>query len=118
MTMVIRPFYVTREIEIRHGVGIEKPVDPGKTHTLTKTALTKEVSIINSYITAVLWKLGLLNNPKFHLSGTHGKNHWHKFTVSTKDRILQYYPENMPNRETKIKEVYDEYNQSKKITKR
>lgn len=111
-----KAFYVTREIEIRHGVEVEKPVDPGKTHTLTKTALTKEVSISNSYINAVLWKHGLLDNSRYHLSGTHGKNHWHKFTVSAKDKILSEYPKNMPRREEKIKEAFDEYNQSKKIT--
>ncbi len=111
-----KAFYVTREIEIRHGVEVEKPVDPGKTHTLTKTALTKEVSISNSYINAVLWKLGLLDNSRYHLSGTHGMNHWHKFTVSAKDKILTEYPKNMPRREERIKEAFDEYNQCKKIT--
>jgi len=111
-----KAFYVTREIEIRHGVEVEKPVDPGKTHTLTKTALTKEVSISNSYINAVLWKLGLLDNSRYHLSGTHGMNHWHKFTVSAKDKILSEYPKNMPRRDEKIKEAFDEYNQGKKIT--
>lgn len=111
-----KAFYVTREIEIRHGVEVEKPVDPGKTHTLTKSALTKDVLISSPYIDAVLWKLGLLDNSKFHLSGTHGKNRWHKFTVSAKDKVLSEYPKDMPDRERKIKETYDEYNQSKKTS--
>lgn len=111
-----KAFYVTREIEIRHGVEIEKPVDPGKTYTLTKSALTNEVSISTNYINAVLWKLGLLDNQKFHVSGKHGKSHWHKFTISTKDKILVEYPKNMPNRGEKIKKAYEEYNQSRKLT--
>ena len=39
-----------------------------------------------------------------------------KFKVSAKDKILSEYPKNMPRREEKIKEAFDEYNQSKKIT--
>lgn len=110
-----KAFYVTREIEVRHGVEIEKPVDPGTTHTLTKTSLTKEVSI-KAYIEAVLWKLGLLDNPKYHLSGNHGKNRWHKFTEATKGIILDKYPKDLANRADVIRKINDEYNNSKKTT--
>lgn len=108
-----KAYYVTREIEVSHGVEIEKPIDPGKTHTLTQTELKKEVSI-SAYIDAVLWKLGLLDNPKFHLSGHHGKNRWHKFRSSTVDKILSAYPKEMQGRTDAIKEASIEYNSSKK----
>lgn len=107
-----KAYYVTREIEIKHGVAIEKPVDPGQTHTLTKTALMKETALNINHIDAVLWKLGLLNNPAFHLSGNHGKNKWHKFTEGAKEKILTAYPKDMEGRKAKVKEIVDEYNES------
>lgn len=102
-----KAFYVTREIEVRHGVEIEKPVDPGKTHKLTKTALLKEVVISSQHLDAVLSKLGLLDNPKYHLSGNHGKNKWHKFTEATKDKILIEYPLDSSDRNGQIKNLFE-----------
>jgi hypothetical protein len=105
-----KAFYVIKEVELRHGIEIEKPVDPGKTHTLTKTALMKIVDIGITYIDAVLWKLDMLDNPKYHLSGMHGKNKWHKFTESTIEKTLEQYPVKMEDRKKLIKQAFDEYN--------
>lgn len=104
-----RAFYVTREIEIRQGVEIEKPVDPGKTHKLTKTELSKNVKISNQYLDAILWKSGLLDDPKYHLSGNHGKSIWHKFTESTVKKILILYPLELADRNHQLKAVLNEY---------
>lgn len=109
-----KAYYVTREIEIKHGVEIETPVDPGITHTLTKTALKTAISLPVNHVDAVLWKLGLLNNPKYHLSGTHGKNKWHKYTEATKDKILSEFPTDMLSRTGKIRALVDEYQSSQR----
>lgn len=109
-----KAYFVTREIEIKHGVEIEKPVDPGKTHTLTKTALTNSVGINGLRIDAILWKLGLLEDPQYHLSGNHGQNIWHKFTESTKDKILDFLPlnEEEKKRNERVKKINEEYKQT------
>ncbi len=111
---VDKAYYVTRQIEIKQGVEIEKPVDPSRTHTLTKTALTKEVKINNNYINAVLWKLGILDNETYHMPIQHGKSILHKFTVSAKERILINYPLDMSGRKEKITSVCEEYNGSQR----
>lgn len=107
-----KAYYVTRQIEIKHGVEIEKPVDPSKTHTLTKTELGKLVKLNSLYINAILWKLGLLDNETYHVPITHGKNMLHKFTNSTIERILAEYPLEMARRNELIKIVYAEYQKS------
>lgn len=112
-----KALFVTREIEVKHGVEVEKPVDPGRTHTLTKTDLTKGSGISNTYIDAVLWKLNLLNNSDYHLSGRHGKNRWHKFTQRALDRILGEFPLDMKERSNVLREIRNEYNCSLKSGK-
>lgn len=107
-----KAYYVTREIEIKHGVEIEKPVNPSKTHTLTKTALTKEVRINNCYINSILWKLGLLDNETYHIPIPHGKTILHKYTLSAKNKILAGFPFDLADRKAKIMEIHTEYNQS------
>lgn len=111
-----KAYYVTREIEVKHGVEISNPVptDPGLTHTLTQTALRQAISLSGNHLDAVLWKLGLLNNPKYHLSGQHGKNKWHKFTEATKDKVLEAYPLDLTGRLNKVKDVVNEYLQSQR----
>lgn len=103
-----KAYFVTKEVLLNKGVEIEKPVDPGKTHVMTQKDLCNAVNITN-YISAVLRKLGLLNNPMYHLSGKHGKNTWHKFTLESKEIILQNYPLDMDKRSEVIKQIDAEY---------
>ncbi|MDA8575661.1 ATP-binding protein [Candidatus Marinamargulisbacteria bacterium] len=101
-----KAYYVTKEIEVHRGVEIEKPVDPGKTHPLTKIALSKQVDITQTYLDTVLESLRLLNNEKYHLSSKHGKNNQHNFTQETIKIILSHYPLDDSNRKNKIGELY------------
>jgi len=101
-----KAYYVTKEIEVLKGVEIEKPVDPGKTHPLTKTALSNEVSINSAYLDTVLESLNLLNNKKYHLSGKHGKSNRHNFTQETIDIILSKYPLDDSDRNNKILKLH------------
>ncbi len=100
-----KAFFVTKEIEIRQGVEIEKAVDPGKTHTLTKTELTSKVNIDANKIGAILSKLEITGNSNYHLSGRHGKNLWHKFTETAAEKILANYPLDMVDRKEVIKKA-------------
>jgi len=101
-----KAYYVTKEIEVRRGVEIEKPVDPGKTHPLTKTALSKKVDINLAYLDTVLESLKLLNNKQYHLSGKHGNSPRHNFTQETIDIILSKYPLDDSNRKNKILKLH------------
>lgn len=103
-----KAYYVTKEVLLSKGVEIEKPVDPGKTHVMTKKDLCNAVEVKN-YIFAVLWKLNLLNNQDYHFSGKHGKNTLHKFTLATRDIILKNYPLDMDKRAEVIKQIDAEY---------
>ena len=67
-----KAYYVVRKVEIKHGVEIAKPTDFAKTHQLTKTALCKIVKISGANFEAVIWKLGIKDNPKHHISSSHG----------------------------------------------
>lgn len=104
-------YYVVRNVEIKHGVEIIKPTDFAQTHPLTKTALMKEVKISGIDFDGVTWKLGIKDNPVFHIASNHGKNRIHKFTVGAKDKILSAYPLSLPKGERKygINKVSDEY---------
>lgn len=104
-------YYVVRQVEIKHGVEIEKPTDYNKTHPLTKTTLTKDVKISSNYIDAVNWKIGILDNPEFHVSFPHGKNKIHKFTIEAKTKILNAYPLEVSETERQkgLKQVRTEY---------
>ena len=103
-----KAYYVTKEVVLSKGVEIEKPVDPAKTHVMTKKDLCNAVEIKN-YIFAVLWKLNLLNNPDNHFTGKHGKNTLHKFTLETKEIILKHYPFDMDKRTEVIKQIDVEF---------
>ena len=96
-------YYVVRNVEIKHGIEIPKPTDFAKTHPLTKTALMKEVKINGVDFDSITWKLGIKDNPVFHISSNHGKNKLHKFTNKAKDKILNAYPLNMDKEERKAK---------------
>jgi len=104
-----KAYYVVRKVEIKHGVEIQKPVDFAKTHPLTKTELSKRVKINNLNFDAVIWKLGIKDNPTFHISSHHGLNKIHKFTEASATQILKNYPLDMPNRKDVFKQIYDEY---------
>lgn len=103
-----KAYFVTKEVVLSKGVEIEKPVDPGKTHVMTKKDLCNAVGVKN-YIFAVLWKLNLLDNQDYHYSGKHGKNTLHKFTLETKEIILKNYPLDMDMRSEVIKQIDAEY---------
>lgn len=111
-----KAYYVTKEVVLSKGVEIEKPVDPGKTHVMTKKDLCNAVGIQN-YIFAILWKLDLLGNEKFHYSGKHGKNTLHKFTLETKEIILKNYPLDMTKRTEIIKQIDVEYRATSLVKK-
>ena len=104
-----KAYYVTREIEIKHGVEVEVNVDPSKTHKITKTALSEAVKINNTYINAILWKLGMLNNDKYHISMPHGKSTLHKFTDQAIEKIIENYPLDSDNRKKDVTSTYYEY---------
>ena len=78
-----KAYYVVRKVEIKHGVEIQKPVDFANTHPLTKSDLMKRVRINSMDFDAVLWKLGIKDNPTYHISSHHGKNNIHKFTEAS-----------------------------------
>jgi hypothetical protein len=107
-----KAYYVVRKVEIKHGVKIPTPTDFAKTHPLTKTALSKEVKITGMDFDAVIWKLGIKDNPKYHISSYHGKNRIHKFTNQSKDLILEEYPLNLERRRDVIKAVTEEYKEA------
>ena len=104
-----KAYYVVRNVEIKQGVEVPKPTDFSKTHPLTKTALSKEVKINGGDFDAVIWKLGIKDNPKHHISTSHGKNKLHKFTNESKDLILHSYPLDMDDRRATVKAVAEEY---------
>ncbi len=104
-----KAYYVVRKVEIKHGVEIPRPTDFAKTHPLTKTALSKGVNIKGMDFDAVIWRLGIKDNSKYHISSYHGKNRIHKFTSESRDIILDAYPLELENRSNVIKEVTEEY---------
>lgn len=105
-----KAFYVVRKVEIKQGIEVEKPTDYAKSHPLTKADLTKSVKLYGADFDAVIWKLGIKDNPKYHFSSTHGKNKIHKFTKSCKKMILDIYPLTMPMRKETVKALLEEYN--------
>ncbi|EGR0468986.1 ATP-binding protein [Vibrio cholerae] len=104
-----KAYYVVRKVEIKHGVEIQKPVDFAKTHPLTKTDLKNKVKINGVIFDAVIWKLGIKDNPIYHISSNHGKNPIHKFTEASVQFILKHYPKDLKNRKEVLKKVYEEY---------
>lgn len=112
-----KAFFVTKEIEIRHGVEVEKaiPTDPSKTHPLTKTELGDLVQIKSPYLDPILIKIGLLDSLEHHYPQQHGKTILHKFSDGAAEKILAAYPLNMKKRKEEIKVVYQKHaNQKKK----
>jgi len=104
-----KAYYVVRKVEIKHGVEIAKPTDFAKTHQLTKTALCKVVKISGANFEAVIWKLGIKDNPKHHISSSHWGNILHKFKEECESIILSYYPLDMDKRFEVMKKVAEEY---------
>ena len=102
-------YYVVRKVEIKHGVEIAKPTDFAITHQLTKSALCNVVKISTNHIEAVIWKLGIKDNPRYHISSSHGKNKIHKFKKECEDTILDAYTLDMEKRLEAIKKVAEEY---------
>lgn len=104
-----KAYYVVRKVEIKHGVEIAKPTDFAITHQLTKSALCNVVEISANHIEAIIWKLGIKDNPRYHISSSHGKNKIHKFKKECEDTILDAYPLDMGKRPEAIKKVAEEY---------
>ena len=69
----------------------------------------KAVKINGTPFDAVTWKLGIKDNPAYHIPSSHGKNKIHKFTNSAKDKILSEFPLDMDGRKARIDEVLAEY---------
>lgn len=109
-----KAFYVVKQVEIKHGVEVPTPTDWSKAYPLTKTALTKEVRMNSTEITAALWKSGILNNPEYHMSSEHGGNMLHKFTHSAKDVLLTQFPLTVEKdkRKALLKKAHTEYTKS------
>lgn len=103
-----KAFYVVREVEIKQGVEIEKPVpsDPSKTHPLTKTAFGKTVQISSPYLDPILLKLELFNKREYHFPQERGKRTWHNFSKKAVETVLIAYPLDMEGRKEAIKNVY------------
>lgn len=104
-----KAYYVVRKVEIKHGIEVPIPTDYAKTHPLTKTALSKKVKISPLDFDAVIWKLGIKDNLKFHFSSYHGKNPIHKFTEACTEIILKALPLEMEKRRDAIKVIAEEY---------
>ena len=104
-----KAYYVVKQVEIKQGIEISKPTDFSKSHPMTKTELSKKVKIGSNYLTAVIWKLGILNNPVYHIAGKHGKNTTHKFTKAVKDIILTAHPLEMLNRKETFIQITRDY---------
>lgn len=104
-----KAYYVTKQVEIKKGVEVPVQTDYNETHPLTKNKLEKETNISSNFIYPALWKCGLLNNSKYHVNGKHGKSCWHKFTVDTKDALLNQFPIDMINRKEELRKVRTEY---------
>lgn len=104
-----KAYYVVRKVEIKHGVEMAKPTDFAITHQLTKTALCKSVKISGLNFDAVIWKLGIKDNSKYHISSNHGKNKIHKFKKECEDIILNAYPLDMEKRLEAVKKITEEY---------
>jgi len=106
-----KAYYVVRKVEIKHGVEVPKPTDFANTHPLTKTALSKSVKISGVNFDAITWKLGIKDNPKYHISSHHGKNMIHKFKEESRDIILNNFPLDMEKQKRleAIKKVTEEY---------
>lgn len=104
-----KAYYVLRKVEIRQGIEISVPTDFSTTHPLTKTAISRAVRLNGIGFEAIAWKLGIKDNPKHHISTSHGKNKLHKFTENSKDAILDSFPIDMENRSAKVQEIIDEY---------
>lgn len=104
-----KAYYVVRKVEIKHGVEIPTPTDFAITHPMTKTALSRDVRIIGVDFDAVTWKLGIKDNPNYHISSYHGKNRIHKFTSQAKEIILSSFPLALEKRRDVIKVVTEEY---------
>lgn len=100
---------VVREIEIKHGIEVPLPTDSSKTHPYTKTEMLKKLNINSQEMNAISWKLGITNNPDYHLPRNHGKNIYHKYSQAALDKINDKYPLDMPNRKQKIKKINDDY---------
>lgn len=110
-----KAYYVTREIEIKSSIEVEVPVDPSKTHKITKTDLIKQVKINSGYINAILWKLKMLDNDKYHITMHHGKNILHKFTEQVIEKILKNYPLENEKRKEEIIAVHRQYKDMLKL---
>lgn len=104
-----KAYYVVRKVEIKHGIEVSTPTDFAKTHPLTKTALCKNVRINGFNFDVITWKLGIKDNPKYHISSNHGKSKLHKFKKESENMILSVYPFDMQKRLEVIKKVAEEY---------
>jgi hypothetical protein len=103
-----KAFFVTKTVEIKHGMGFEKlvPTDPSKTHRFTKTDLGTHVKITSPYLHYIMQDLDLLNKEEYHFTQKHGKSVLNKFSDKTAECILRAYPFEMEDRQKKIIEVY------------
>lgn len=110
-----KAFYVVKEVEIKHGIEVEKPfpTDPSDTHPFTKTDLSKSVQINSLYLDPILIKLNILNNPEYDFPQKRGKSAWHNFSQRAVDKILSAYPIEMKDRKVIIKKIYQEYTAAK-----
>lgn len=105
-----KAFYVVKEVEIKHGIEVEKPVptDPSDTHPFTKTDLSKSVQIKSPYLDPVLMKLNILNNSEYDFPQKRGRTTWHNFSEKAVAKILSAYPIEMTDRKEIIKKIYQE----------
>jgi hypothetical protein len=104
-----KAYYVVREVELAQGIEVPVPVDPSQTHPHTKTAMSRAVKLNGDRFQSVIWKLGILDHPNYHVTGKHGKSTMHKFTDSALNRVLEHFPIEMDSRKEKVDAVLADY---------
>lgn len=110
-----KAYYVMRRVEINQGIEVEKPVDFAVTHPLTKTELARRIRVNAAELDALTWRLGMKDNPRYHISSQHGKNKIHKYSNVAEQEILTEYPLDMAERKNKVKGVLEEYRKSQRV---
>ncbi len=95
-----KAFFVTREVELKKGIEIEKQVlaDPSVKYPYTKKVLQDKTKITANNINAVLNKLNLINNEEYCFIQKRGEQNLQNFSDKAVEKILLEYPIDMENR--------------------
>lgn len=105
-----KAYFVTASVTLKEGMTI----DTSKTYPITQAELARQVSMKDTQVKAVLWKLGMLDNLEYRYSRTHGKQIQHGHTEKAIEDILLKLPLHDEARDAKIKQYNQEYNEWQK----